>query len=38
MVESFLIIGGSSDIAMILAKQLDESGHKSHLLAATFLG
>lgn len=33
MVESFLIIGGSSDIAMILAKQLDESGHKVTLLA-----
>ena len=28
MVESFLIIGGSSDIAMILAKQLDESGRQ----------
>ena len=33
MVESFLIIGGSSDIAMLLAKQLDESGHKVTLLA-----
>ena len=33
MVGSFLIIGGSSDIAMILAKQLDESGHKVTLLA-----
>ena len=36
MVESFLIIGGSSDIAMLLAKQLDESGHKVSL-AQTFL-
>ena len=33
MVESFLIIGGSSDIAMILAKQLGDSGHKVTLLA-----